>query len=341
MRKKTITIIALLLFISGVSNAVAEDAIVEGEPVTVVDVKQEPVVSTQIYEGLQGFVDENGNFLQISSEDIDILNSFSETAFVIEEPAQSKTFKQKYFSQNSVCYLPITIVHSNGATEQTGIFTSPLTGSIATCVLPPADKKFTMGNKSCTLKYNLSNMIQCQPPATTGCCQVNVTLKLFWWPKPIAINFCYNSSCSTLCLILNKWLEPLGGSAVWTEGGFCNYEIKECEPDIPTAVAVASFTAAPANKSATLTWETGDETNIFGFNIYRAEQAAGVYNKINDAIIFAQGCPGTGANYIFVDTDVDNLITYYYKLESVFSDGSNVMSKAASATPNFIYEIMK
>lgn len=345
MRGKIIVPIVILLFISGVTVTMAEDVIVTGEPVTVIDINQEPVVSPQIYEGLKGFVDENGDLLTISSEDIDILNSFTETTLIIDEPVQNTSYKQSFLPLGWVCFLPIKIIYSSGQTEQSGIFTSLLTDGMVTCVLPPANQWFRIGNNEfCTLEYSLTDLIKCQMPPVTGCCAVNFTLRLWWYPVGIPIRFCFNAPASGLCNILKFWFALFGGEedrADWTEGGFCNYEIKECEPDTPTAIAIASFTATPSNKSVTLTWETGDETETFGFNIYRADNAEGIYGRINSSIIFAEAGAGTGAKYIYVDNDVYNSSTYYYKLEGVHNDGSSVMSKSASATPRLIYAIMK
>jgi hypothetical protein len=248
---------------------------------------------------------------------------------------------QRILQQGSVCYLPIKIIYSSGKTEQTGIFTSLLTGGIATCVLPPADTKIRIGSEYCKLQYSFSSIIKCDPPESVGCCEVAFNLRWFW--KTIPVKFCYNSASPILCTLINKWLECLGleGSAEWTDGGICNHEIKECVTETPTAVEIASFSAIPANGSVTLSWQTGDEADTFGFNIYRAEDAAGVYTKINSALIYAQAGVGTGADYIYVDSAVSNLDTYYYKLEGVHNDGSSSMSKTAYATPRLIYDIVK
>jgi hypothetical protein len=73
--------------------------------------------------------------------------------------------------------------------------------------------------------------------------------------------------------------------------------------------------------------------NNAGFNIYRAESADGTYQKINDSLIQAQGSPTQGAVYDYVDKDVKNKKTYYYKLEDVEVNGTSTLHGPVSATP--------
>lgn len=100
-----------------------------------------------------------------------------------------------------------------------------------------------------------------------------------------------------------------------------------------TAVTLASFNAKPGDRSVTLVWETGDETNNIGFNIYRAESENGDYVRINDPIIFSQADSGIGASYEFVDADVANRQTYFYKLEDIDLNGDATMHGPVNAIP--------
>ncbi len=109
--------------------------------------------------------------------------------------------------------------------------------------------------------------------------------------------------------------------------------------DCPVAVTLASFEAEPGNGEVTLKWETSDETDNLGFNIYRSESEDGEYVKINDSIILSKVGTGLGTTYQFVDGTVDNLKTYYYKLEDVDTFGVSTLHPVASATPRFIYAI--
>lgn len=108
-----------------------------------------------------------------------------------------------------------------------------------------------------------------------------------------------------------------------------------------TAILLDSFTADAGNQEVTVNWVTGDETNNFGFNVYRSESKDGDYVKINDSIIFSQADSGTGSAYVFVDDNVKNRKTYYYKLEDVDTTGVKTMHGPVSAIPRLIYGIGK
>jgi len=124
------------------------------------------------------------------------------------------------------------------------------------------------------------------------------------------------------------------------------YELQTPELQTPelqtpqTAILLSEFYAEAGNRSVTLNWETSDETDNFGFNIYRHEES-GELVKINDSIIYAKGGEGIGANYEFVDDDVRNRTEYTYLLEDVDIYGAKSMHEPVSATPLLIYELIK
>ncbi len=91
----------------------------------------------------------------------------------------------------------------------------------------------------------------------------------------------------------------------------------------PTAVELASFDAAPQENGVLLTWETANELDNMGFNIYRADSQVGQLNKINPHLIASQD-PGStvGAAYSFLDESAVPGATYYYWLEDVDVSGA-------------------
>ncbi len=117
------------------------------------------------------------------------------------------------------------------------------------------------------------------------------------------------------------------GESAWTIN--FAYEIK-------TAVLLYSFDAAAYNSSVVLTWETGDETDNFGFNIYRFEEDSELI-RVNDSIIHAKGAEGLGADYEFVDNDVQNRKEYTYILEDVDIFGNKTLHDAINIAPRLIY----
>ena len=105
----------------------------------------------------------------------------------------------------------------------------------------------------------------------------------------------------------------------------------------PTAITLSSFTAKASNGRVNLEWVTETEIDNAGFNIYRAKAENGPYEKINDSLIAGAGSTTAGAAYVFVDENVKNRKTYYYKLEDVDLNGAATMNGPTSATPRFIF----
>ncbi len=109
--------------------------------------------------------------------------------------------------------------------------------------------------------------------------------------------------------------------------------------NITTAIELSGFEAIPGNNQVILNWSTETENDNAGFNIYRAESEAGEYIKINNSLIPAKGSSTEGASYQFVDTDVQNRKTYYYKLEDIDLNGTATMHGPVSATPRWVFGI--
>jgi len=108
-----------------------------------------------------------------------------------------------------------------------------------------------------------------------------------------------------------------------------------------TLIGLSSFTATPSNKEVIIEWSTEAETDNAGFNLYCATTENGEYIKINDSLIPAKGSFTQGASYEFVDKDVKNRKTYYYKLEDVDLNGQSTMHGPVTATPRWIFRILK
>ena len=107
----------------------------------------------------------------------------------------------------------------------------------------------------------------------------------------------------------------------------------------PTLIELTDFAAQPFNRKVIIAWQTASEIDNAGFNIYRAEAENGEYTIINAALIPARGSSTQGAAYEFVDTDVKNRKTYWYKLEDVDLNGTSTMHGPITATPRLIFGI--
>lgn len=104
-----------------------------------------------------------------------------------------------------------------------------------------------------------------------------------------------------------------------------------------TLIELASFDVQALNGAVRIAWETAAEIDNAGFNIYRAEDADGDYERINASIIPAEGSVTEGAAYTFTDRTAQNGKTYYYRLQDVDSEGEAKMHEPQSATPRLLY----
>jgi hypothetical protein len=109
----------------------------------------------------------------------------------------------------------------------------------------------------------------------------------------------------------------------------------------PTLINLSSFTATPEFSKVIIQWNTEAEVDNAGFNLYRAVSEDGEYIKINTSLIPAKGSSTEGAAYEFIDTNIKNRKTYWYKLEDVDLNGTATVHGTVSATPRLIYGIGK
>ncbi len=117
-------------------------------------------------------------------------------------------------------------------------------------------------------------------------------------------------------------------------GWQCN---KFCQCQEITVIELADFGVQPRNRAVSIVWMTDAEIDNAGFNLYRAGSEDGEYSRINDALIPAEGTATKGASYSFVDNNVRNGKTYWYKLEDVDLSGVSTMHGPVSATPRLIH----
>ena len=104
----------------------------------------------------------------------------------------------------------------------------------------------------------------------------------------------------------------------------------------PTAVRLESFQAEaqPAAGAIALAWQTAQEIDNRGFNLWRGASPDGPDQQLNDAIIPSQA-PGSalGASYIYTDTrDLLPGATYFYWLEDVSLGGAATRHEPVGVT---------
>jgi N-acetylneuraminic acid mutarotase len=99
----------------------------------------------------------------------------------------------------------------------------------------------------------------------------------------------------------------------------------------PTAVELASFTAAGDKKRVVLAWETYTEKNNVGFHLWRAEAGQDAYTRLTRDLIPARGTATMGAAYSYADYAVVRGREYRYKLEDVDTKGASTFHGPVSA----------
>ena len=104
-----------------------------------------------------------------------------------------------------------------------------------------------------------------------------------------------------------------GNNSNWTFNASCT--------GAPTAVTLISLTAMGVDGGVSVVWQTAQESNNKGFNLYRAEAAGGAYVKLNGRLIPASSISGEGRRYEFRDAGAMRGRLYYYKLEDVDVSG--------------------
>ena len=107
----------------------------------------------------------------------------------------------------------------------------------------------------------------------------------------------------------------------------------------PTVIELSLFQAYPSDGTVDIIWKTESEIDTAGFNIYRSAAGLDEMEKINDAIIPANGSATSGAEYIFTDSGVRNGVTYTYILEDVDTSGAATRHGPVKATPRWIYTL--
>lgn len=76
------------------------------------------------------------------------------------------------------------------------------------------------------------------------------------------------------------------------------------------------------NTNVKIEWSTASELNTIGFNLYRRDSADSSEIRINPELIPGSSDPLTGADYEYVDRNVQPGKTYLYELEDVEADGT-------------------
>ncbi|MEJ5359477.1 MAG: C25 family cysteine peptidase [Desulfobacterales bacterium] len=90
-----------------------------------------------------------------------------------------------------------------------------------------------------------------------------------------------------------------------------------------TAIRLLSFAARGEEGGVRLRWQTGQEAENRGFNLYRGAGPAGPWEKLNSRLIPSASVAGEGRGYEFLDTGVARGRIVYFLLEDVDASGTH------------------
>ena len=92
--------------------------------------------------------------------------------------------------------------------------------------------------------------------------------------------------------------------------------------DISLPVTISNIMGAASKESGIiLTWTVQSELNCLGFNIFRSAEESGTYAQINTELILGRGNASTAMDYHFNDRNVEDNVTYWYKIEEEMTTG--------------------
>ena len=107
--------------------------------------------------------------------------------------------------------------------------------------------------------------------------------------------------------------------------------------DASLPVHLSLFQAESGNEQVRLTWQTESEVNCLGFFVLRSIIQDSVYVRLTNKIIKGAGSSSSLREYVYLDKQVENEITYYYKLEEKATDGASTLYGPVSATPSLSF----
>jgi hypothetical protein len=91
-------------------------------------------------------------------------------------------------------------------------------------------------------------------------------------------------------------------------------------PHVPAAAAPPA--AGSALRQAVLRWVARDETDVYGYLVYRASRRGGPYTRVNPGIVTVVSDGAMEHAYEFVDRNVEFGATYFYYLDLVTRSGA-------------------
>jgi hypothetical protein len=82
-----------------------------------------------------------------------------------------------------------------------------------------------------------------------------------------------------------------------------------------------------------LQWVTENELDVTGYNVFRGEDEAGPFQRVNEALLPPADDPVVGGDHLFVDEGVRLWRTYFYQLETIDRSGNRARSGTIRLRP--------
>lgn len=106
-------------------------------------------------------------------------------------------------------------------------------------------------------------------------------------------------------------------------------------PDATETPQVGDVGSYRSEASNTLKWEASAERGVYGYLIYRADDRAGPFRRINSHVVRVPQDTDESHRYTYVDETVEPGRTYHYYLDAVAKTGtkqrfSGIVTKTAS-----------
>lgn len=98
----------------------------------------------------------------------------------------------------------------------------------------------------------------------------------------------------------------------------------------PTAVVVKDFKAIPGRNGIRLIWHAAVGTRVAGFNVYRAGVTDADARRVNPRLIRPRSEAGGSIIYSFLDRRTKPTVSYTYRLQIAWLDGTRSWSGSSS-----------
>ncbi|HXK42589.1 MAG TPA: hypothetical protein PKV82_07150 [Anaerolineae bacterium] len=286
----------------------------------------------------------NGTFTASSS-----LVTFNGTAEQTIGGSSATTFNNLTINTGATVVVPTTVavngtLTNNGALKQTRAVSSGTVSFLnisstkyyGVDIAPQGDMGDTTvtvwGNQACAGTQN--TVLRCFDISPTTSQQAEITL----YYRDAEANS--QTTPNIWHFSGGSWVQATGitrggtGEGTWVKGTVTTFSPFTLSDNDPTAVDLTDFSAAWDGDAVAVSWETAQELDNLGFNLYRGESAAGPWTRLNAELIPTQN-PGAvfGATYTWLDENVTPGATYFYRLEDVDIYGVSTFHGPVSTAP--------